>query len=95
LIRVSAAKLEAETLEAAAKSVNKATTEAARTKAEEIIVAAESEARAILSATQIKVTQRLRQMESAERKLSNERESIMVYLNNLKQVIDQVSKDIK
>jgi hypothetical protein len=34
-------------------------------------------------------------MESAERKLSNERDSIMVYLNNLKQVIDQVSKDIK
>jgi hypothetical protein len=34
-------------------------------------------------------------MESAERKLSHERESIMVYLNNLKQVIDQVGKEIK
>lgn len=95
LIRVSAAKLEAETLEAAAKSINKATIEAARTRAEEIIVAAESESRAILASTQTKVTQRLHQLESAERKLSNERDSIMVYLNNLKQVIDQVSKDIR
>jgi hypothetical protein len=94
LIRVAAAKLEAETLEAAAKSVNKATTEAARTKAEVIIVAAESEARAILASTQTKVTQRMHQMETAERNLANERESLMVYLNNLKQVIDQVSKDI-
>ena len=41
------------------------------------------------------MTQRLHVMESAERKLSNERDSIMVYLNNLKQIIDQVSKEIK
>ena len=95
LNRLAAARLEAETLEAAAKSINKATIEEARNKSEEIIVAAESEARAILSATQAKVTQRLHVMESAERKLTNERDSIMVYLNNLKQVIDQVSKEIK
>lgn len=95
LTKVSAARLEAETLEAAARSINKATTEEARNKAEEIITAAESEARAMLAATQVKVTQRLHFMESAERKLGNERDSIMVYLNNLKQVIDQVSKEIK
>jgi len=95
LTRLAAARLEAETLEAAAKSINKATTEEARNKAEQIIVVAESEARAILAATQAKVTNRLHVMESAERKLTNERDSIMVYLDNLKQVIDQVSKDIK
>lgn len=95
LTRLAAARLEAETLEAAAKSINKATTAEAREKADQIIVAAESEARAILAATQDKVTKRLHVMESAERKLTNERDSIMVYLNNLKQVIDQVSKDIK
>jgi hypothetical protein len=33
-------------------------------------------------------------MESAERKLTQERESIVVYLNNLKQVIEQMSKEI-
>jgi hypothetical protein len=95
LTRLAAARLEAETLEAAAKSINKATIEEARSKSEAIIVAAESEARAILTSTQVKVTQRLHVMESAERKLTHERDSIMVYLNNLKQVIDQVSKDIK
>lgn len=95
LTKLSAARLEAETLEAAAKSINKSAVEAARTRAEEIILAAESEARSILAATQVKVTNRVHIMESAERKLANERDSIMVYLNNLKQVIDQVSKDIK
>ena len=95
LTRLAAARLEAETLEAAAKSINKASIEDARNKSEQIIVAAESEARAILSATQSKVTQRLHIMESAERKLAHERDSIMVYLDNLKQVIDQVSKEIK
>jgi hypothetical protein len=34
-------------------------------------------------------------MESAERKLAQDRESIMVYLGNLNLVIDQVGKDIK
>jgi predicted transglutaminase-like protease len=94
LTKVATARLEAETLEAAARSINKATTEEARNKAEEIIAAAESEARAILSSTKAKVAERLHVMESSERKLSKERESIMVYLNNLKQVIDQISKDI-
>jgi hypothetical protein len=95
LTKVATARLEAETLEAAARSINKGTTEEARNKAEEIIVAAESEARAILAATQAKVKERLHIMESAERKLAQERESIMVYLGNLNQVIDQAGKDIK
>jgi cell division septum initiation protein DivIVA len=95
LTKVATARLEAETLEAGARSINKATTEEARNKAEDIIVAAEGEARAILASTQAKVKERLHVMESAERKLAQERESIMVYLGNLKQVIDQVSKDVK
>ena len=73
----------------------KATTEEARNKAEQIIAAAEVEARSILSSTQTKVAARLHQLEIAERKLGNERESILVYLNNLKQVMDQINKDIK
>jgi hypothetical protein len=95
LTRLAAARLEAETLEAAAKSINKSTIEEARSRSEQIIAAAESEARAILSATQSKVNHRLHVMETAERKLIHERDSIMVYLKNLKQVIDQVNKDIK
>jgi len=95
LTRVAAARLEADTLEAAARSINKQTIEQTRIKSEEIIAAAEAEARAILSSNQVKVAARLHQLEVAERKLGHERESIMVYLNNLKQVIDQVNKDIK
>ncbi|MEI7419619.1 MAG: hypothetical protein WCK24_02025 [Actinomycetes bacterium] len=95
LTRVSAARLEADTLEAAARSINKQTTELARIRAEEIIAAAEAEARAILSSNQTKVAARLHELEIAERKLGHERESILVYLNNLKQVIDQMNKDIK
>lgn len=94
LARLATSRLEAETLEAAARSINKASIEEARIRSEQVIVTAEAEARAILAATQVKVNQRLHVMESAERKLTQERDSIRVYLNNLKQVIDQVSKDI-
>jgi len=94
LSRVAAARLEAETLEVAARSINKKTTEEAKTKAEQIISAAEIEARSILAKAQEKVAQRLQQLEVAERKLSHERDSILVYLDNLKQVIDQIKKDV-
>ncbi|NDD26067.1 MAG: hypothetical protein EB103_04250 [Actinobacteria bacterium] len=94
LTRVAAAKLEAETLEAGAKSINKASTEQARAKAEQIIAAAETEARNIIAITQAKVAERLSQLESAERKLTHERDSILVYLDNLKQVIDQIKKGV-
>ncbi len=95
LTRVAAARLEAETLEAGARSINRETSEQARVKAEAIIAAAEAEARSILSSNQTKVAARLHQLEIAERKLGHERESILVYLNNLKQVIDQINKDMK
>ncbi|MBU6144290.1 MAG: hypothetical protein KGQ56_02335 [Acidobacteria bacterium] len=94
LTRVAAAKLEAETLEAGARSINKSSTEQARLKAEQIIAAAEIEARNIISGTQSKVAERLSQLESAERKLKHERDSILVYLENLKQVIDQIKRDV-
>ena len=94
LTRVAAAKLEAETLEAGAKSINKASTEQARAKAEQIIAAAEIEARNIIAATKAKVAERLSQVDEAERKLKHERDSILVYLENLKQVIDQIKKGV-
>ncbi|NBR64460.1 MAG: hypothetical protein EBS85_02100 [Micrococcales bacterium] len=95
LTRVAAARLEADTIEAAARAINKQSTELGRIRAEEIINAAEVEARSILSSNQEKVAARLHQLEIAERKLGHERESILVYLNNLKQVIDQSKKDLK
>jgi len=93
LTRVAAAKLEADTLEAGAKSINKASVEQARVKAEQIIQAAELEARNIIAGTQSKVAERIAELENAERKIKHERESILVYLENLKAVIDAMKKE--
>jgi vacuolar-type H+-ATPase subunit H len=93
LTRVAAAKLEADTLEAGAKSINKASVEQARVKAEQIIQAAELEARNIIAGTQSKVAERIAELENAERKIKHERESILVYLENLRAVIDAMKKE--
>jgi hypothetical protein len=94
LTRVTTARLEAETLEIGARSINKKSIEEAREKAEAIIAAAEAEARADLAQAQAKVSARLSNLDKEERKLSVEKEGILTYLNNLKQVIDQINKDI-
>ena len=94
LTRVATARLEAETLEVGARSINKKTVDEAREKAEAIIAAAELEARTDLSDAQAKVAARLNKLDNEERKLALEKEGILTYLKNLKQVIDQINKDI-
>jgi vacuolar-type H+-ATPase subunit H len=94
LTRVATARLEAETLEVGARSINKQAIDDAREKAEGIISAAEIEARSVLADAQTKVAERLHKLDTEERKLALEKEGILTYLNNLKQVIDQVNKDI-
>ena len=94
LTRVATARLEAETLEVGARSINKKTVDEAREKAEAIIAAAELEARTDLADAQAKVAARLHKLDTEERKLALEKEGILSYLNNLKQVIDQINKDI-
>ena len=94
LTRVATARLEAETLEVGARSINKQAIDDSRAKAETIIAAAELEARSVLAEAQTKVSVRLHKLENEERKLLLEKESILTYLNNLKQVIDQVNKDM-
>ena len=94
LTRVATARLEAETLEAGARSINKKIVDEAREKAEAIIAAAELEARTDLADAQAKVAARLHKLDNEERKLALEKEGILTYLNNLKQVIDQINKDI-
>ena len=85
---------EEETLEAQARAANKKSSEDARQKADRIIGNAEVEARAILTSAQSRVAQRLQQLEAEERKFNHERESIVAYLENLKQVIEQIKKDV-
>ena len=94
LIRLSTAKLEADAIETGAKSENKMIIEEARKRADEIIANAEIEARAILSSTQAKVAQRLHFLEAEERKVKQEKSSILVYLENLTAVIEQITKDV-
>lgn len=94
LTRVTTARLEAETLEIGAKSINKKAIDEAREKAEQIIAAAETQARSNLAEAQAKVAARFHKLESETRKLSMEKESILTYLNSLKQVIDQVNRDL-
>jgi len=94
ITRVTTARLEAETLEIGARSINKKIIDEAREKAESIIAAAELEARSDLAEAQAKVATRLHKLDNEERKLALEKEGILTYLNNLKQVIDQINKDI-
>ena len=87
LTRSGAARLEAETLEAAAISINQQTTDVARKKADAIIAAAEAESREILSKTQSEIEKKYAEEKSRLEKLQSERESVEVYLRNLRNVL--------
>lgn len=87
LTRANAARLEAETLEAAAISINQQTTDAARKKADAIIAAAEAEARNVTAQTQEDIDKRYAKAKSELEKIQAERESVEVYLRNLRNVL--------
>jgi cell division septum initiation protein DivIVA len=87
LTRANAARLEAETLEAAAISINQQTTEAARKKADAIIAAAEAEARSVSSQSQQDLEQQYAAAKTELERLQSERESVEVYLKNLRNVL--------
>lgn len=87
LTRANAARLEAETLEAAAISINQQTTDAARKKADAIIAAAEAEARTVMTQTQEDIENRYAKAKSELEKIQTERESVEVYLRNLRNVL--------
>jgi F0F1-type ATP synthase membrane subunit b/b' len=74
-------------LEAAAISINQQTTEAARKKADAIIAAAEAEARTITAQAQEDIENRYAKAKSELEKIQAERESVEVYLRNLRNVL--------
>jgi vacuolar-type H+-ATPase subunit H len=74
-------------LEAAAISINQQTTDAARKKADAIIAAAEAEARTVTAQAQDDVEKRYAQAKSQLEKIQAERESVEVYLRNLRNVL--------
>ena len=93
-VRANAARLEAETLEAAAKSVNKRTRDEAKEKAEQILVNAEAESRAILAEAENKTRLEVRRLKTAIAKLNNERDAVLIYLRNLRAVVDTAEQSI-
>jgi len=92
LTRTNTARLEAETLEAAARSMTKSVTENARAKAEATIASAEAEARQIISDAHKQATLSLREAENRLRKIVTERDAIAGYLENLQALVDHAAK---
>ena len=88
LTRVNAARLEAETLEAAAKSSTKSTIDQARAKAEATVAAAEAEARNIISEANLVNAIRVREAEAKLNQIKVEQDSASIYLKNLKALVD-------
>ncbi|MDE2409369.1 MAG: DivIVA domain-containing protein [Actinomycetales bacterium] len=88
LTRVNAARLEAETLEAAARSASKSSIDAARAKAEATIAAAEAEARNLVSEANLVSAVRIREAEARLSQLKLEQDSASIYLKNLKALVD-------
>jgi hypothetical protein len=95
LTRANAARLEAETLEAAARSVTKTITDNAKARAEATMAAAEAEARNTISDAALKAATRVRAAEEQLRILETERDSVSVYLKNLKALVDSAYKSDK
>lgn len=93
-VRANTAKLEAETLEAAAKSANKRSRDEAKEQAETILVNAEAEARAIIAEAENKARNEIRQLKQALAKLNHERDAVSIYLKNLRSVVDAAEKSI-
>ena len=87
ITRANAARLEAETLEAAAISVNQQTTNATRKKADAIIAAAEAEAREILSKAHAEIEKNHKNAKVALERIKAEQDSVEVYLKNLRNVL--------
>ena len=87
LTRANAARLEAETLEAAAISINQQTTDAARKKSDAIIAAAEAEARSVATQSQQHLELQIANAKAELDRIKSERESVEVYLRNLRNVL--------
>ena len=95
LTRANAARLEAETLEAAARSMTKTITDNAKLKSEALIAAAEAEARNIISDANLKSAAAIRDAEAKLQAIETEQESASLYLKNLKALVDEAYKTDK
>ena len=94
IARTNAAQLEAETIESAARSINKQTTDAANLQAEQTIALAEAEARQLIAEAK---TQAARELDVANAKLAKleiERRTVGSYLEHLEKVVEASRKSL-
>ncbi len=95
MTRANAARMEAETLEAAARAINQKLTDETRMKVDALLAAAEAEARQIIEKANADVAASLRDAEAKLRRLEVERESVGQYVDNLKLVFERLQSNLK
>lgn len=94
ITRANAARLEAETLEAAARAINKKSTDETRLKVDAMVAAAEAEARNIVSDAHAKANAEIREAENKLRRLEVERDAVSQYVQNLKSVFERLQANL-
>ena len=87
IARTNAAQLEAETIESAARSINKKTTDEARLQAETLIASAEAEARNLIADAKARVAKELDESTAKLQQLEVERRTVGSYLEQLEKVV--------
>lgn len=94
ITRANAARLEAETLEAAARAINKKSTDETRLKVDAMVAAAEAESRNIVSDAVAKANAEIREAENKLRRLEVERDAVSQYVQNLKSVFERLQANL-
>ena len=94
ITRANAARLEAETLEAAARAINKKSTDETRLKVDAMVASAEAEARNIVTEAQSRANAELREAENKLRRLEVERDAVSQYVQNLKSVFERLQANL-
>lgn len=94
ITRANAARLEAETLEAAARSINKKLTEETRNKVDAMIAAADAESRQIITEANSLAAANIREAENKLRRLEVERDAVSQYVQNLKSVFERLQANL-
>lgn len=95
IARTSAAQLEAETIESAARSINKKTTDDARLQAETLIASAEAEARNLIAEAKAKVARELDESTAKLKQLEVERKTVGSYLEQLEKIVAASKNSLK
>jgi cell division septum initiation protein DivIVA len=95
IARTNAAQLEAETIESAARSINKKTTDEARMQAETLIASAEAESRNLIADAKSKIAKELDESTAKLRQIEVERRTVGSYLEQLEKVVAASKNSLK